>query len=877
ETVENLNEATSRLMRQSGDGIARLVSDKIKDGNNYLRKEYPIWANTQDLVEDTWRTNSEISQWRHYTDIGAKKYDKELLQNLTTKKLGLEQEMQQLDNEVVGKMEDAIHLAYKVKKGSKEANKIEEQLDYVFAQTGLHSLADGLLERVIAGESIDKLKDEIATDGSKLRLIGEELGNYYINDEVGSQKALNPTMVGYAIGTADYNKANQLAALEGLQLIDGSVETIQELYSKHNALFESIMTQAVSTAAITHKTYQNNPNHSFIQKGNMVMDTMMDQKELRVISLKEYKRGKVDQKEGWEILEAPTEENVGIMMRATTGQRHDGLAMDASFVSTGLIVNPKKLSKKQLDNAVVVEVDGREMVHIGLTKESKATLKYKRSPAHTLVRSYAHNYYINKTQVMRKVMKQKIVAPRTAEDLEELIAIVKDKEQENPWMLNMNHLEVKTVDGKADAKIIKLKEELRKEYDLVGKNGVKTTTLEGLSGEITFVRNDLTQEIMGFKSMRFKSHEMNVWLDRVKKAVVFTKIQQILVNPTKIAFDATSGATLLSTMGVPIEELGRGYRDIPKELKDLAKLRNQKLGLEIRLEAAKSKEDISRLKNQIKSIDTQIKDSPVAVALFNGLIQSMSTDITLKNYDTVSGLDADMKTWVGKIARQEGGDLNKVGKAIMMMANKGPDFTKALSWTGEKAPDEGAVQELLKNMADKLSKLKSDEDIEGYLGEFIGSPSSEIVKLGSAMTQYSDVIPRIIGIKYLVRVNTERFVKKNNRQPNPDEASSIEKEAVAEMLQAFGNYAKNMPIGMSEASSVFVLMYPSFWARMQKVLWNLGYRHPVSLAMAIGTSEAIGTDAAHIFGVFIGNKYESGSILNVPTPLDIPIPGSNLF
>ncbi len=881
--TESVNVYASVRMDTMGIGLTNLLSGPVGRGNKWLKKEYPRYADTIDSLHGVWNESSLVGQMRHYMNIDPKKIDSEGLNEMTTSELLLQEERTQIDNEMVGDLENKIHHEYGIQRRSKAGDKFDKLVDTTFAQSALFELVeDGELEAIVNGESIESVIDRVGkgisnSDGELAR----GLADGYIGKPSKVTTAVNANVV-HNRTSPEYKQVTKLSALLALQSTEGSVELLIEMNKNKPKLFGEIVAAAVSNAALTMRVYEQYPDALMNQRGNMVMNVQEQTHDVEIISVQDRNTGGVDSSQGWKVLREPEVGKIGLKYRVKTGTVQIGLPVNVDVLQTELMMTEIELKKKGVNKEELakmaqahVAAESPDSKLITLTAEERATLKYKTSVAHSLLRTYAYNKLLLESQVLR----QELIGTRNykitdMESVSRLHAIAMDTEMENPWTLDTSGQKLPK-NAEEAKKMQSMIDEITGQYDKVG---LKLSKLDGISKKISYVRNDISQDVIGYVSMDFgpNNYKMNKALDTMKKVVVWTKIQQIIVNPTKIAFDMTSGITLLMTMGMSPIEIAKSFKSDTEELKKLATLRNKKIGLEFALAGEPDVGRQGRLKSKIKKLDAEIKASPVAFALFNGLIQSMSTDITLKNYDSISGLDADMRELIAKLVRDNKGDMNSVGKAIMRFANNDVDLTKMLSVPAEKFGD-GAIKDLLNNMADNISKAKTDDDIERYLGEFLGSPSSELVKLGSAMTQYSDVLPRIAGTRYLIRVATEQFIKTKGRKPNETETYQIEQDAVQEMLQAFGDYKKNMPELVNSMSSVFILMYPSFWLRMQKVLWNLGHKHPASLLTAIGVGEALGGSAAHLWGVNIFHKAEMGTLMHTPSPSDLVAPLGNIF
>jgi len=137
-----------------------------------------------------------------------------------------------------------------------------------------------------------------------------------------------------------------------------------------------------------------------------------------------------------------------------------------------------------------------------------------------------------------------------------------------------------------------------------------------------------------------------------------------------------------------------------------------------------------------------------------------------------------------------------------------------------------------------------------YLHQYLNSPNSEFVKLGAQMTDLTDV---------LAKETLYRHHLAKGLDPKAAERS---------VIAAFPDYKENMPTLIKKFSDVGILMYPSWWVRVQRALINLAHNKPVSLGADIAISHYAESTASSVWSPFIYNKAtQFNGILNNPFDL----------
>jgi len=168
----------------------------------------------------------------------------------------------------------------------------------------------------------------------------------------------------------------------------------------------------------------------------------------------------------------------------------------------------------------------------------------------------------------------------------------------------------------------------------------------------------------------------------------------------------------------------------------------------------------------------------------------------------------------------------------------------------------------LRGMAEDMNAVRTSEDMTKYIAELLAAPDSALVRFGGAMTVYADLLPR--WIMYRHNINS----------------GMTDREAADDALEALPNYMFGMPSEVKFLSDLYVTPFPSFYMRIQKTLFTLATKAPVSFGTQMVTGdilrEMFGLTGTSIISTNLVNKMSNNSILSDPTDLPF-VPYSHLF
>jgi hypothetical protein len=209
-----------------------------------------------------------------------------------------------------------------------------------------------------------------------------------------------------------------------------------------------------------------------------------------------------------------------------------------------------------------------------------------------------------------------------------------------------------------------------------------------------------------------------------------------------------------------------------------------------------------------------------------------------------------------------------------MFADSGFDPMGIIEFAGKSARNaqmianlgDGAIDNIagaLEGASERIKKKKSEKDMAKYLSEFIASPDSEAVRLGSYLVQMADVAARLTLYEHLME---------NNRLPGkkgPKSKKLSDKEIVETVLEAFVDYKVNMPKELKVLSDYGILLFPSFWLRIQKVVYAIAKENPAKVAGGMLLEDMLNVNVSSYMDSNIFAKY--GEIINEPPVFTDPI------
>lgn len=773
--------------------------------------------------------------------------------------------------------------------------KARKQLDILFAKINLGNVIQhsDLENKLIDGESLTDIIKEVEEDATTLdKSIAEKLKDYMMYRKVDRNTQ----------NSKDNKKAALLATLYALNEKDGQLYKMYQTLLKNNKdLFVDLSTLS-KTVYTLNQSVQTGVGKTSIGRGSGrvysgydeagTVDVFDTNLEFKVVTLEEYDQERAYEKSVWSVLSAPTKEGtVGIIYRKSPHSFQEGLGVNENRVKNGILLetsyvdNQVKLHGHEwLDsnNVVYDEDNGYPSYRKILTQVEYDNAGGLNNAAHSLWRSYVHHKSLIESQTARKMIMETMVVDEGKEGLAALNNRIKTNNK------------TKVEDRKEILPFIKTDlsyEELKKKYPQIAKRYKKVENISNYGGfdeEIQYVRIDMADMITGHKQSPFMPDEyprLQNYERIYKELVQMLKLKLVVASPAKLGVDILSNIGILMTMDVPADEVYRRSKEAISYSSEIGILEGSlvKAKLELSLaEAAKESGKITKYKKQVESIKSKLEAHPYYDAIKHGFIQSMGTQMMIKEFDTITGLQHTIDQVVEKIVKDKKGDPNAIHKAITGWMHAGFGINDILDAATEMATVKGtSFSEELKDISNRLKdkKIKNQEDVVRYVSEFLAAPSSEVVRQGSRVMQLGDATARWSlyisrlksnleekNIKYVDGTTKEFFESvdkliKSGKLDKKIWENLKEKEGLF-ALHMFIDYRVNMPKEVKAMSDYGVLMFPSFWMRAQKIIWNLAKYHPLNAGGGYLAADLLNINGASILDANIADKIISGTAVH---------------
>lgn len=818
-----------------------LYDGYLTKGHISMMRNSPIYREVIELLQDA-RQNRHVQQIIRYMNLDNFK-DRVTLTKMLAIFNDAVRERNKLDSTYIRNLSDKLEVNFNT---SEIAN-----INTVYAKTGIFSLTHNstiLLDllandptvkddKTFLNEYITKyIKDNKLSATEVTQMQG--LAELYVHSKVDGRihtdnvRAYSPS----ADKTRAY-KLETLASLYALDLTDG-LSVIRKVQEKSPEIHSELVQVAVGIKTILTKLENKLGSTEAPITANIVGDVYKNNYQVIAVDLASYNKGNYN--EDWQVLRKPSPGKLGLVYRQNINTAQPGLGTNNNFSVDGLVLD-KYLASKYTDNignnAVSIYMGKEKATKILFKEHEKKLLGLVENPAQSLYRTYSHLMFLHDTQGLRDTLVSKAFTKEINDkvtDGQNLKADIQNPDQEHAWFLKLN----------GAVAFNELPKEVQEKYEPVS----NITNLGQMASRITHVRKDIAPQLVGYSEPELvsKNYKLNRLANIFKKLVAMQKIQWVIVNPVKITKDAISNFTYLISRNISALKVYSYGKEVMKELPELNRLRNELVAAKLFADADPMNKD---KQDKVISAQKAISDHKFAFIVKNGYISSLSTDLILKDSAAVTGLENDIENFLNKIVRDNKGDLNSIGKFISRAGKMGVSTEDALNVVSgllSKTDMTKGTSKLIDSVSSELVRIKEKEDVAKYLMQFIAAPGSEAVKIGSASIQSIEVVSKAILHMHLKDIG------------------KTEDEAIQDVTDSFFDYTANMPESIKILSDYSVLLFPTFWARVQRVIFMLGRDQPVSLASAFLISDMLGVDSTHIIGSNLISKFDNGSILNSP-------------
>lgn len=819
-TQKYINYAVSSMINTKLEMRARRITKNLHD---MLAIKYPLYSEVTDKIKGVYDSSDALQQLMHtITGEGTNK----------SRKADLLAKMAALNTQhraVLNNQKDAFNKELK-KLSVKERSAINS---YV-TKMPLHDyfiLAPDLDNGDKIDKEIERLTAKYRSTRGVLETVNELIAwNIGVKQPDGSRKQVAGKV--YSLATRYSLKSGNEAALDYRKLL--ALKSIKELgYPDFEKLIANEgLISLIRDSSVANRLSVLGHDGSDNLRDSLLDDVWKEPVEMRAITAKQLAGYQNGENTGWNILRLPAgSTELGIVYKKVIESTNlAGAYTDIKVSSTDINVDE---NKKDF-SGVVQSPNGYKLL---LTDEEKTTLGIIDDFSESLSYSTAHSIAIQDSQVIRDALLMEdtrmLVTDKASEDA--LKQVLEANNEENPWFIKLSD----------SLHYSQLSPEVRAKYKQID----RASNVWGFNTEVSLVRKDISHWLMGDSAKPLFNNPKMQWMFRVvKNLIAGAKINMVVLNPIKIANDNLSNVAYLGVMGASPVFIAKNFADISKAYNDYHDIQNQINELVVRLAA---NPDNRALKARLDALRESAKKTSIGDIQNKGFMNSLGSDILHQSAESASGLQADMHTAIDYLMKDKKGNSNALAIFITRLSNIGwhsEDFVKYLGGIVGKFDSAKSAQAELDKVYDRLKTIRTDEDITNYVAQYTTSPASEFVKLGGKVTDLTDVLAKETLYRHFMQ----------------NEGMSAE-DARIKVLDSFPDFKENMPLAIKQLSDAGIIMFPSFWLRIQKVIYRMVRDKPVNFGTELMLQEVLGTNVNTIIGSNIVEKSNSfGGIFHTP-------------
>ncbi len=839
---------------------------------DFVSEQHERMMETSQVYRDTF--NAVTDQWENNTFIGKLKFYLDLDENARRKEFNILNTQATIAEERKAQFEaDKMNSLYKQ---MKEANFQKSEVEGIYtllsevpiANLAVNNIAKDIFKgKLTIEEAIDMVLDTsdlTSAQKTKYDNKAKELAAYYIDKNAPK----NFTTDKY-LGVDEKEFVGQLAALYSMQKVPNINNLITKIMSSQ-ARKEVVnnMLQLASATKVLDNELDGTISYALDKhNGNLNYQVFDNNVELKRVSRRNIDK-ELQRDLGWKILQHPTKEVAGILYRDGGDLTYQaGIGTQTRLQPNLNVAIPDSYAVSKNNSVPMLDGSGSRII---LTNDQLKTIGLTKDPVASLVKGYSHRMMLQETQSIRETLVNEFSYNMVDNTEAEIVNDI--KAGKHNWYIQLPK-------GMTLSEMDPL---IQKKYKL----SRARSDANDFSKKMTLIRSDMSDFVEGYGEIQVGAigTKLNKAFSILKKAVLMQKIHWVITSPVKIGMDAVSNTAYLLSRNIPITTIYEKTKSVSKDMVSLTKLREDLLHAEFRNRANPSK----ARQRKVIALENKIKNHRLASAYFRGFISSIAIDLTQKNEHTASGIHKDVGMVLNKIFKNDDKSLNRAGKAIMGLSKFGINGEDLLLSVANlvaakdkekkriKGTVSNSVAETLEGIAENIKAMKDEGDIASYLQEYMMTPGSSGVAVGSALVQAPDVISKVILQEFLVEQKVREYKKKNNgRMPSKEEILQMNEDASLESVQSFIDYKMNIPRELRFLEQTGITSFISFWARIQKVMLVSLRNNPVNALTTILLNELLldGDSGATIFDSSVLDKWGSGSLLGGPNPgLDVLLP-----
>ena len=879
--IARQNSVLSAWIDASGSAIMTVAKPTILAGHKAAMKNSAFYKDTISAIRTGFSRVEFFEKMRGFLDATYDS-DSKIAAEMQTLGHDIAQQKAKYLTEDLPALDDAVKAKYKTKE--------EQHIVYqIFSRTGIANIqydsdivAGYLNGKMSVEDAIKKVVDELQPSKDEMKLV-DDLVEMNLNG-VSKKNLSNTQMAGLIDG-----RYGILVALKSMEKIPGSTEMLQ---SMDKGLRTKLYDLAVAIKGLndeinlrTKDVYGDKLKDNKFKTdydGHYMKDVHEGQYDYKLVSAEMLKDSKYSSEEGWVVLTKPTGRTKGLIARESeragkvpgiglnTNRFNNGFYLDeedSKIISNELAGMSKSAQEVYMNDNNLVKSGARYRVRIS-EKIKAEKLGMSQNVAMTMYHTFVHNLELVEMQQVRSIA---LDSARTIITSEAELKAMNDRIARNE--IHRGKGEIKDIEVIPMFLKLDIKSRSYDELPVWIKRKYKSpenlSTFNDFNKEITLVRKSISDEVVGHDVFQIFSGDSTASrnLARIEKyykeLVVMAKMKMVVANPEKLAMDAIANMGILGMKDVSIVEMWDGVTEGLKLYKEFSGLRGELVTAQM-----EARMKLPGAQNRVKKIQKQIENHEFYDSFKAGFVQSYSTSLVVKEFDTVSGLQASIDKIVEGLTKDKKGNPNEVFNAIKMWQRLGEKQGFTIDHLIESAAKLSKVNgttvgEEMVSMAERLKKNRNNTDsVARYVNELIGGPASEIVKVGSAFMVTADVLSKYTLAKSLMS-RTNPATQKKGMKPR----LYTKEEAYIEANNTFIDYRRNMPSEIRALSDYGVLMFPNFWIKAQKVIIGLLHYHPTTAIGGYAIADMLDINNASFLDVNIVNKLMNGTVVNEPTNL----------
>jgi hypothetical protein len=865
-----------------GDTMLEHMGPPVAKWHRYMKINHKLYREGMEMIRHGFY-DSDFAKRMHET-LGLSGDSKQVLMN---KVQTLAADYQQASKQHL------IEMAEMHRQIKDEYSKADQKVIHrMFNDTAIANLGaiPELREKILNGTM--SLKDALESLKVKGKEELDSLAEYYVTGET-KTGLVNMTFV------QDKSEAAKMyVTLKAMSMIPGSQKLLSDMkpdlrkWMMSIALLNRDTTEEINERGMGYDGQRHSDESTYKNDydGSMSKEVYTKVMETKLVTLNDMKKTENSSEYEWIVLKEPTKDSMGVIGRENLASGYTtGVGLELNRYVNGVMttgeesamIASKLEGMEESDQAKWLVKNG--MVRDGnrfrvlLSKEVKREkMGLIEDAAETLYRTFIHNKDLIASEAVRRTLLEngtrRISSLKGMDALEELLkrnykeGLFGLRTEVDPFLsINYESAEMKDIQGFDD---------LKRKYPMIAqhyKTPAGLTTYNGFNQKVTLVQRGVYEELLGHKNASIFGNTTNReaarWENLYKKIVVLAKQKMIVMNPVKLLNDTISNLGVLGMMDMSPAAIYDGMKKGWSAYHEYSAERTKLVQLEMDVRIAEEGKPREWAMKKLKAQEEKLKTMEFYKAHEYGFVQSYGTELVVKEFDTISGIQNDINNAVDKYTHDAKGDPNSLFKAIKWFMTAGVNVDELMYKAGNNAKMKGTtIGEELVSASERLKNKKNDkESVAAYVSELIGAPSSSAAAYGGAYMVLSDALSKYVLAEHLKKQVNPKSGDRQSRRLYTEE------EAYMKANETFIDYRKNIPSEVKALSDYGILMFPAYWLRVQKVIGGLLKYHPVSTILSYGVEMSLGVGNLNVVNQALPIKAaQYGGLLHAPWEIVSP-------